>query len=308
MLTASHLTRRFGDRVAVEDVSFELAPGEIFALLGPNGAGKTTTLRMLAGLIEPSSGRVRGGRRADVAAERRAPARPHRLSHRGAGTLGPADRPAEPAGLRAAARPALAGARPSTGRSSCSTSATARRMPAAQLSKGLKQRVALARTLLHGPTSSCSTSRRRASIPRARATCASSCCGCATSGAPCCSRRTTSTKSSAWPTASPCCARGCSPSTRRRRCGRGSSARACASRWSPPAAPFADACSGRRACRRARGRTARCRSAVDDADGERAGHRAAARRGRRRTSSRSCPRSRRSKRSTCGCSSRSSRA
>jgi ABC-2 type transport system ATP-binding protein len=59
MLTASHLTRRFGSRVAVDDVSFELVPGEVFALLGPNGAGKTTTLRMLAGLIEPSSGSVR---------------------------------------------------------------------------------------------------------------------------------------------------------------------------------------------------------------------------------------------------------
>src|SRR5688572_5857389 len=58
MLTASHLTRRFGDRVAVEDVSFELAAGEIFALLGPNGAGKTTTLRMLAALIAPTSGTV----------------------------------------------------------------------------------------------------------------------------------------------------------------------------------------------------------------------------------------------------------
>src|SRR5687767_3271368 len=58
MLVASHLTRRFGDRIAVEDVSFELAPGEIFALLGPNGAGKTTTLRMLAGLIAPTNGAV----------------------------------------------------------------------------------------------------------------------------------------------------------------------------------------------------------------------------------------------------------
>ena len=57
-LSAHHLTRRFGERVAVDDVSFELAPGEIFALLGPNGAGKTTTLRMLAGLIAPSSGSV----------------------------------------------------------------------------------------------------------------------------------------------------------------------------------------------------------------------------------------------------------
>jgi ABC-2 type transport system ATP-binding protein len=58
MLTATHLTRRFGDRLALDDVSFSLAPGEIFALLGPNGAGKTTTLRILAGLIAPSSGEV----------------------------------------------------------------------------------------------------------------------------------------------------------------------------------------------------------------------------------------------------------
>jgi ABC-2 type transport system ATP-binding protein len=57
-LTAQHLTRRFGERVAVDDVSFEFAAGEIFALLGPNGAGKTTTLRMLAGLIAPTSGSV----------------------------------------------------------------------------------------------------------------------------------------------------------------------------------------------------------------------------------------------------------
>jgi ABC-2 type transport system ATP-binding protein len=58
-LVASHLTRRFDARLAVDDVSFDLVPGEIFALLGPNGAGKTTTLRMLAGLIDPSSGDVR---------------------------------------------------------------------------------------------------------------------------------------------------------------------------------------------------------------------------------------------------------
>ena len=59
MLIASHLTRRFGNRIAVEDVSFDLERGEIFALLGPNGAGKTTTLRMLAGLIGPTSGSIR---------------------------------------------------------------------------------------------------------------------------------------------------------------------------------------------------------------------------------------------------------
>lgn len=58
MLTADHLTRQFDARVAVQDISFELRPGEILALLGPNGAGKTTTLRLLAGLIRPSSGQV----------------------------------------------------------------------------------------------------------------------------------------------------------------------------------------------------------------------------------------------------------
>jgi ABC-2 type transport system ATP-binding protein len=57
-LTARHLTRRFGERVAVDNVSIDLRAGEIFALLGPNGAGKTTTLRMLAGLIAPTSGSV----------------------------------------------------------------------------------------------------------------------------------------------------------------------------------------------------------------------------------------------------------
>lgn len=57
-LRAERITKRFGSRVAVEDVSFELVPGEVFALLGPNGAGKTTTLRLLAGLLSPSSGTV----------------------------------------------------------------------------------------------------------------------------------------------------------------------------------------------------------------------------------------------------------
>ena len=56
MIAARHLSRVFGDRLAVEDVTFDVAPGEIFGLLGPNGAGKTTTLRMVAGLIAPTSG------------------------------------------------------------------------------------------------------------------------------------------------------------------------------------------------------------------------------------------------------------
>jgi ABC-2 type transport system ATP-binding protein len=58
MIAATHLTRRFGSRVVVDDVSFEVGASEIVALLGPNGAGKTTTMRMLAGLIAPSAGQV----------------------------------------------------------------------------------------------------------------------------------------------------------------------------------------------------------------------------------------------------------
>ncbi len=52
----SHLTKRFGDRSAFEDVSFEVARGEVFGFLGPNGAGKTTTVRTLGTLIAPTSG------------------------------------------------------------------------------------------------------------------------------------------------------------------------------------------------------------------------------------------------------------
>ena len=56
MLLVEHLSKRFGDRLAVEDVSFSVTAGEVFGFLGPNGAGKTTTVRMLATLISPSSG------------------------------------------------------------------------------------------------------------------------------------------------------------------------------------------------------------------------------------------------------------
>jgi drug efflux transport system ATP-binding protein len=56
VISVRHLTRRFGDFVAVNDVSFTVARGEIFGLLGANGAGKSTTFRMLCGLLPPSGG------------------------------------------------------------------------------------------------------------------------------------------------------------------------------------------------------------------------------------------------------------
>jgi len=56
MVSATELTRLFGEFVAVDRVSFEVAPGEIFGFLGSNGAGKTTVIRMLCGLLKPTLG------------------------------------------------------------------------------------------------------------------------------------------------------------------------------------------------------------------------------------------------------------
>jgi ABC-2 type transport system ATP-binding protein len=55
---AERLTKRYGDVVAVDELSFTVEPGEIYALLGLNGAGKTTTIRMLLGMVRPTGGRV----------------------------------------------------------------------------------------------------------------------------------------------------------------------------------------------------------------------------------------------------------
>ena len=150
MITASHLTRTFGTRVAVEDATFDVKPGEIFGLLGPNGAGKTTTLRMLAGLIAPSSGEatVAGVRltretidqvRARIGFLTEAPGLWERLTVRqNLMVHARLHQLADPSGTVAQAleRFGLQDRTDSLG---------------AELSKGLKQRVALARALLHEP-------------------------------------------------------------------------------------------------------------------------------------------------------------
>ena len=59
MIEISHLTKRYGDFVAVDDVSLVAKRGEVFGFLGPNGAGKTTTIRIIAGLSTPGAGSVR---------------------------------------------------------------------------------------------------------------------------------------------------------------------------------------------------------------------------------------------------------
>ncbi|WP_426187214.1 ABC transporter ATP-binding protein [Microbacterium sp. TWP3-1-2b2] len=58
MITAEGLTKRFGDKTAVQDVSFTVQPGTVTGFLGPNGAGKSTTMRMIVGLDKPTSGRT----------------------------------------------------------------------------------------------------------------------------------------------------------------------------------------------------------------------------------------------------------
>jgi ABC-2 type transport system ATP-binding protein len=150
MIAARHLSRTFGDRSAVEDVTFDVRAGEIFGLLGPNGAGKTTTLRMIAGLIAPTSGeasvagvpltsRTIDRVRQHVGFLTETPGLWERLSVRtNLLTYARLHQVKDPAATvnNALERFGLADRAESM---------------AVELSRGLKQRVALARTLLHNP-------------------------------------------------------------------------------------------------------------------------------------------------------------
>ena len=59
LIETRNLVKRYGDKVAVNNVSFDVYAGEVFGFLGPNGAGKTTTIKMIAGLLQPTSGAVK---------------------------------------------------------------------------------------------------------------------------------------------------------------------------------------------------------------------------------------------------------
>jgi len=151
VITARGLSRRFGLRIAVDDVSLEVAQGEIVALLGPNGAGKTTTMRLLAGLIAPTTGSVTidgihltratgSALRSRIGFLTEAPGLWDRLTVR--------ENLRVYAGLYALAHPDAV---------VDSTLETFGLVPyaaarAAELSKGLRQKVALARALLHEPS------------------------------------------------------------------------------------------------------------------------------------------------------------
>ena len=149
---AQHVSRSFGRRAALQDVSFAIAPGEIHAVLGPNGAGKTTLLRILGGLIEPTEGTVNVLGR-DVAGATRL--------HRAAIGLVPSgDRTfylrisglenlaffARLHGLRR--REALARAEAALERVGL---ADAGRIPAGEYSHGMQKRLSVARALLTDP-------------------------------------------------------------------------------------------------------------------------------------------------------------
>ena len=150
LLVADRLTRTFGDRVAVRDLSLSVATGEIVALLGPNGAGKTTTMRMLAGLILPTAGHViidrvevsaatANAARHAIGLLTEAPGLWERLSVRlNLLTYARLHGVADPGGAVA------------TVLDQVQLSDRADDL-AGKLSKGLKQRVALARAILHRP-------------------------------------------------------------------------------------------------------------------------------------------------------------
>lgn len=151
MIQVENVTKRYGPKTAVRDISFEVDRGEIVGFLGPNGAGKTTTMRILTGFLPPTSGRARVGG-FDVLEQ------PIEVKKR-IGYL-PETPPLYPemevgdylrfvAGIKGIAKPEI-------GRRVASvlertSSEDVRRTLVGKLSKGYRQRVGLAQALIHNP-------------------------------------------------------------------------------------------------------------------------------------------------------------
>lgn len=151
MIEASHLTKRYGDFAAIEDVDFSVGKGEVVAFLGPNGAGKSTTMKILTGYLAPTSGKARIAG-IDVANDRLQAAQVIGYLPEN-GPLYPEMTPREVLAFFAEAR-GLTGA---TARQRtdevvevCSLGGVLDK-PIQKLSKGFRQRVGMAHVLLHEP-------------------------------------------------------------------------------------------------------------------------------------------------------------
>ena len=151
MIKVQNLTKKFSGHTAVDDISFEIAPGEIIGFLGPNGAGKTTTMRMLTGFLHPTVGSV------EIAGydvfENPLEARRH-IGYMPESCPLYLDMRVDEyltfrAQIKGVPRRALK-ARRNAVKEQCGLTDTGRRI-IGQLSKGYKQRVGLADSLLHDP-------------------------------------------------------------------------------------------------------------------------------------------------------------
>jgi ABC-2 type transport system ATP-binding protein len=151
MISVSHLTKKYADRVAVNDVSFEVGRGEVLGFLGPNGAGKTTTMRVLTGFLPPTGGSVKVGG-FDVTT--------HPLEVRRRIGYLPESCPLYPEmrvdeyldfrGRLKGVGGSLLRKRVGEAKELCGIADVGRRI-VGQLSKGYRQRVGLAETLIHDP-------------------------------------------------------------------------------------------------------------------------------------------------------------
>src|SRR5690606_26675510 len=151
MIKVEHLSRRYGDFTAVDDVSFDIGHGEVVGLLGHNGAGKTTIMKMITGYLEPTAGRIRVG---DLEVGRDTAAIQARIGYLPENcpvwpemtVIDYLDYQAALHGVPASRRPAAIAA--AIRRTALEDKA---RNPIQTLSRGYRQRVGVAQAILHSP-------------------------------------------------------------------------------------------------------------------------------------------------------------